>query len=128
LKYITEIDVLRLHRRIIEASGGTSGVRDHGALQASIAQPFQSFGGSELYPSIEEKAAALGFFLVSNHPFVDDSKRIGHAAMEVVLVLNGRELAASVEEQEAIILKLAAGRMSREDFTTWVKDRVASRS
>jgi death-on-curing protein len=56
------------------------------------------FGGQELYPSLGEKAA-LGFSLVCNHPFVDGNKRVGHAAMETFLVLNGWELAADVDEQ-----------------------------
>lgn len=92
-----------------------------------VAQPLQTFGGDELYPSIERKAAALGYFLVSNHPFVDGNKRIGHAAMEVLLVLNGRELAAGVDEQERVVLSVAAGRMSRDDFTEWVSRHVVPR-
>ena len=95
-------------------------MRDYDALESSVAQPDQTFDGTELYPSIPDKAAALGFFLVRNHPFVDGNKRVGHAALEVTLVLNGFELSASVDEQEQIMLSLAAGDMSRQDFTTWV--------
>ena len=68
-----------------------------------------TFGGQELYPGLADKAAALGFSLVCNHPFVDGNKRVGHAAMETFLVLNGWELAAGVDEQEQVILRLAAG-------------------
>lgn len=113
-------EVLELHARIAEQSGGATGVRDQNALESSLAQPHQTFDGEELYPSVPEKAAALGFFLVRNHPFVDGNKRIGHAVLEVTLVLNGFELAAAVDEQEQIMLSLAAGAMSREDFTAWV--------
>ena len=126
--YLTEPEILLLHRRIVETSGGSPGVRDRGALEASVAQPFQTFGGQELYPTVEEKAAALGYFLISNHPFVDGNKRIGHAALEVVLVLNGLELAASVDEQETIVLNVASGNMSREEFTAWVQRYVVRRS
>jgi len=59
-----------------------------------------------------------------NHPFVDGNKRIGHAAMETFLVLNGHELAASVDEQESIILQVAAGTISRDSFEEWVRDHV----
>lgn len=64
-------------------------------------QPLQVFGGQELYPSLVEKAAAPGYFLIQNHPFVDGNKRIGHAAMETLLVLNGFEISASVDEQRS---------------------------
>jgi death on curing protein len=126
--YLAEPEVLLLHRRIVETSGGSPGVRDRGALEASLAQPFQTFGGQELYPTFEDKAAALCFFLVSNHPFVDGNKRIGHAAMEVVLVLNGAEISAPFDEQEAIILRLASGNMDREEFSDWVRRHVVPRS
>ena len=65
-----------------------------------------TFDGAELYPTFDEKAAVLGFSLIQGHPFIDGNKRVGHAAMEVFLVLNGFELRASVDEQEAIVLAL----------------------
>jgi death-on-curing protein len=82
-------ELLELHRLVREQSGGMGGVRDLGALESAAAQPQMSFGGEELYPSLAEKAAALGFSPVCNHPFVDGNKRVGHAAMETFLVLNG---------------------------------------
>ena len=89
-------------------------------LESALAQPRMTFGGQELYPSLADKAAALGFSLVCNHPFIDGNKRVGHAAMETFLVLNGWELAAGVDEQEQVILRLAAGSLPREEFTAWV--------
>jgi death-on-curing protein len=120
VRYLTVAEVIELHRRLIAQSGGVTGLRDGGALESSLAQPLQSFAGQELYPSVEEKAAALGYFLISNHPFVDGNKRIGHAAMEVMLVLNRREFSATVDEQERTILAVASGRMNRDEFTAWV--------
>lgn len=79
-----------------------------------------SFGGTDLYPTLATKAAALCFSLVMNHPFVDGNKRIGHAAMETFLMLNGFELTADVDESESVILQLAAGQLEREPFTQWV--------
>jgi death-on-curing protein len=107
VRYLTIAEIVDLHSRIIARSGGANGLRDRPALESSVAQPLQSFGHEELYPSVEHKAAALGYFIISNHPFVDGNKRIGHAAMEVLLVLNGRELSASVDEQERMILSVA---------------------
>ena len=74
------------------------------------------FGGDELYPTLALKTAALGYSLIRNHPFIDGNKRIGHAAMETFLVLNGHEIAASVDEQQRVILDVAAGTMGREAF------------
>lgn len=67
-----------------------------------------TFGGNDLYPSLQEKAAALCFSLIANHPFLDGDKRVAHAAMETFLMLNGSELSATVDEQERLMLSLAA--------------------
>lgn len=114
-----------LHERIAERSGGGIAIRDLGLLESAIAQPHQSFGGEDLYPTLIEKAAALGFWLIANHPFVDGNKRVGHAAMEVFLVLNGCEIGAQVEEQERVVV-VAAGEMTREQLADWLRVRVRS--
>jgi death-on-curing protein len=121
MRWLQLAEVLELHRRLIDQSGGTAGIRDLGLLEASLAQPRQTFGGIDLYPELIEKAAALGFSLIQNHPFVDGNKRIGHAAMEITLVLNGVELVASVDSAEAVVLAVAMGELNREAFTNWVK-------
>jgi death on curing protein len=82
----------------------------------------QSFGGVDLYPGLNAKAAALGFSLIQNHPFVDGNKRIGHAAMETTLVLNGVELTATIDAAEAVVLAVASGELDREAFSRWVAD------
>jgi death-on-curing protein len=87
-----------------------------------------TFGGKDLYPSIVEKAAALGYSLIQNHPFLDGNKRTGHAAMEVFLFLNDFEIQSSVDEQETIILHVASGETDREAFTGWLRDHVTARS
>ncbi|MEM6794476.1 MAG: type II toxin-antitoxin system death-on-curing family toxin, partial [Acidobacteriota bacterium] len=86
-----------------------------------------TFDGQDLYPALVDKASALGSSLVQNHPFVDGNKRIGHAALEVTLVLNGLELDSSVDEQESMVLELAAGRLSRDEFMNWVRRRAVSK-
>jgi death-on-curing protein len=127
MRYLTLGEVVALHRRLIAATGGASGIRDLGGLESAIAQPRASFGGDDLYPSVIEKAAALGFSLVMGHPFVDGNKRTGHAAMETFLVLNGYELSAPVDEQERVMLELAAGELPRQDFLDWVWTHAVSR-
>ena len=84
MRFLTLIEVLELHRRIIGQSGGAFGIRDVGLLESAIAQPRMTFGGEDLYPSLLEKAAALGFSIIMNHPFVDGNKRTGHAATETL--------------------------------------------
>jgi death-on-curing protein len=108
-------DVLMLHAKLIAASGGSTGLRDRNGLESAVAQPRMGFGGQDLYPTLAEKAAALGFSLIANHAFVDGNKRIGHKAMETFLVLNGFQLDAHVDEQEAIVLRVAAGEAGREE-------------
>jgi len=96
VRYLSLDEVLALHRLVIAQSGGTPGIRDKNALESAVAQPHMTFGGEDLYPTLVEKASALGFSLVKNHPFLDGNKRIGHAALETYLVLNGGEITAPV--------------------------------
>jgi death-on-curing protein len=121
MRYLTLGEVVELHRRLLEATGGAPGIRDLGALDSAIAQPKGTFGGVDLHPTVVEKAAALGFSLVQNHPFVDGNKRVGHAAMETFLVLNGSEIDASIDDQERLMLNVAAGRIGRTELTDWLR-------
>jgi death-on-curing protein len=120
VRYLTLGEVLELHRLVLAQTGGATGLRDLGALESAVGQPRQTFGGADLYPTLAEKGAALGFSLIQNHPFVDGNKRTGHAALETFLLMNGYELQASVDEAEAIILRVASGQCPRNDFVAWV--------
>jgi death on curing protein len=86
-----------------------------------------TFGGEDLYPTIIDKASALGFSIVMNHPFLDGNKRTGHAAMETFLILNGLEINTSVDEQERVILALASGELERAAFTNWLQRSIKAR-
>ena len=121
MRYLTLHEILAIYRRIMHTSGGASGISNLHGLEAALAQPYMTFDGVDLYPTIVEKAAILGFSLITNHPFLDGNKRIGHAAMEVFLVLNGFEIDASVDEQEDIILQVASGNLERQEFTEWLR-------
>jgi death on curing protein len=126
-RYLTLEEVLELHRLALEQSGGRDGVRDLGGLESAMAQSQMAFAGQDLYPSLAEKAAAMCYSLVCNHAFVDGNKRVGHLAMETFLVLNAWELAAAIDEQERVILQLAAGTLKRDEFTAWVKSHLKPR-
>ena len=86
---LTKKQVLMLHTQLIESTGGSDGIRDEGLLDSALESPFQSFGGEELYPSIQAKAARLCYGLVKNHAMVDGNKRIGAHTMLVFLAVNG---------------------------------------
>ena len=124
VRYLTLAEVLELHRRVTAQTGGAWGVRDLGALESAIAQPRVTYAGEDLYTTLVEKAVALGFSLIGNHPFVDGNKRVGHAALEAFLLLNGHELDAEVDDAERVILGVADGELTREQFRGWVQARV----
>lgn len=128
MRYLTLDEVVQLHALLLEQSGGSRGIRDQGLLESAIDQPAMTFAGQELYSTLADKASALCFSLVMNHPFLDGNKRVGHAAMEVYLVLNGFQLDAPVDEQERVILDLAASKSTRVDFTQWVAAHIIAKS
>jgi death-on-curing protein len=117
-------EVLALHDESISRYGGAPGVHDLHLIESAVALPGQGFFGTEAYPSIEEKASVLGFALVSNHGFRDGNKRVGYAAMDTFLRLNGIKLQAGVVEAERIVLGVAAGTTTREELTAWVRKRI----
>ena len=123
-RYITLPEALYLHKQILKRTGGAAGIRDFGALQSSLGQPGVAFEGKDLYPGLVDKAAALGFFLISNHSFVDGNKRIGHAAMELMLLVNGYEIEADLNEQERTIVEVAAGLQNLRQFTAWLSGHI----
>ena len=83
-----------------------------------------TYGGDDLYPTVAEKAAALAYSLIANHPFVDGNKRVGYLAMDTFLITHGFEVTGTVDEQEAVVLAVASGRMDRDTFTDWVIEHV----
>lgn len=120
MRYISEADLLRIHELIIKVYGGLSGVRDQGSLRSALAQPLATFGGEDLYPSVFSKASALGFSLISNHPFLDGNKRTGLMAMGLFLELNGYSLTATNEGAEHFTVRIAKGEVEREEIAGWL--------
>lgn len=117
---LSKAQVLMLHAQLIEATGGNPGMRDESMLDSALSNPFQSFDGEDLYPTLCAKAARLCFGLVKNHPMVDGNKRLGTHVMLVFLALNGCELSYTQEELSGIILDLAAGKTGAEDILAWI--------
>ena len=117
---LTKEQVISIHSSLIEATGGTDGVRDIGLLESALETPFQTFDGKDLYPALIQKAARLGYSLVSNHPFVDGNKRIGIHTMLVFLAVNGVEIECNQKELIDIGLSLADGTMDAEKLLIWL--------
>lgn len=122
---LTKKQVLMLHTQLIESTGGCDGVRDDGLLDSALESPFQSFGGEELYPSIQAKAARLCYGLVKNHAMLDGNKRIGAHAMLVFLAVNGYELDYTQKELADLILDVADGKQGYEDILAWILEHQA---
>lgn len=112
--------VIALHSEMIQETGGTDGIRDEGLLDSALAAPFQSFADTGIFPSIQQKAARLGYGLVKNHAFIDGNKRIGVHAMLVFLALNKIELDYTQDELSDVFLKIAAGEISQDDLLRWI--------
>lgn len=122
MKKLSKKQILMLHTQLIQQTGGSDGVRDYNLLDSALENPFQAFGGEELYPTIQAKAARLGYGLIKNHCMIDGNKRIGTHAMLVFLVLNGIELKYTQKELYETILDIAAGKIEYEDLLQWVLD------
>jgi death-on-curing protein len=115
-------DILNLHKFSIKKYGGSNGLRDSGLLESAIARPFQSFDGEDLYPSVFEKAAALGESLIINHPFVDGNKRTGAVAMIALLEENGLHLLANEKNLYNFIISISTGEKKFEEIVEWLKE------
>lgn len=120
MKRLTKEQIIETHSLLIQKTGGIDGLRDEGLLESALNAPFQTFGEEDLYPTLQAKAAQLGFSLVNNHPFVDGNKRIGVLTMMVFLELNGVALSCMDSEVVEIGLSLAAGKMAAKDLLIWI--------
>ncbi len=118
--FLTDDQIRLIHHNMIEETGGSDGIRDAGLLSSSAEAPFQTFDGTDLYPTIFQKAARLAYSLINNHPFIDGNKRTGLHAMLVFLTLNGIELSYTQNELIDIGLALASGKMTFEELTVWL--------
>ena len=124
MKILTKEQVILLHAQLIKETGGSDGIRDEGLLDSAILNPFQSFDCKELYSSVLEKGARIGFGLLQNHAFVDGNKRIGAHAMLVFLALNGYVFSYTQKELTEIILSFASGEKNCDDLLLWLQSHL----
>ena len=120
MKILNKHQILMLHQHLVDETGGSPGLRDEGLLDSALNAPFQTFGDTSAYPSLQQKAARLCYGLVKNHPFIDGNKRIGAHAMLVFLAVNGLELSYTQQELSDIILQVAAGEKEYDDLLVWL--------
>ena len=117
---LSKEQILFLHDDVIRETGGLNGIKDDGLLESALAAPFHTIDNQDLYPSIYQKAARLGFGLASNHAFNDGNKRTGAHAMLVFLALNDIELNYSQEELTDIFLNVASGTKGYDELLSWI--------
>ena len=113
-------EVALLHSIVVKKTGGSDCVRDYGLLDSAIESVYQTFGGEELYPSLEEKGARLGYNLISSHPFLDGNKRTGVLAMLTFFALNGVSVKCTDQDLINIGFSLAEGKMKYKELLSWV--------
>jgi len=121
MNYITPEQVLFIHYRIIEETGGSHGIRDLALLQSASARPMATFDENDLYPDIFSKAAALMHSIIKSHPFVDGNKRTAITTASIFLLRNGYCLRASNKELERFILKVTAKNIELHEIAKWFK-------
>ena len=114
---------LRLHELVASVTGGSVGIRDKALLESALESPFLTFGGEDLYATLEAKGARLGCSLISNHAFVDGNKRIGTLIMLTFLEMNGVHLNLTNEDVEFIAMSVAKGDYKYEDVLNWIEDK-----
>lgn len=116
-------DILRFHEQL-EASDipVEQGVRDMSLLESAVNAPFQTFGGDELFPTVQEKAARLLYGIANNHAFIDGNKRTAVHAMEMYLLLNNVPLDCNDDELEAMVIAVADNTCPYDDLVSWIRE------
>ncbi len=121
IEFLLIDDVLAIHADLIERYGGALGLRDRQLLESAIAQPRAAFGGQNLHEDEFAMAAAYAFHLVMNHPFLDGNKRVGYAAAETFLVMNGYETTCGDDEAYDTVIAVATGSMPKAELAAWFR-------
>jgi death-on-curing protein len=124
-RFVSEEIVLTIHADLIRRYGGEPGLRDRGLLESALAQPRMTAGGRFLHRTLFEKAAAYGYHLCNNHPFVDGNKRVAFVLMDIFLQRNGWEIMAPEEEAYAMMMSLASGNLKKAQLASWLKEHAA---
>ncbi len=125
--YLKLVEIIAAHKALIDRYGGSLGIRDQGLLESAVFRPHATVFGQDAYPDLLEKCAVLGFSLIQNHPFVDGNKRVGFAAMHLMLLMNGYDLTADYNEAIKMIEKVAQGKLKEFEVAEWIKGHIKKR-
>jgi len=120
-KFIPKHVIIYFHEQLIGLYGGTLGIRDEGLLDSALEQSGAMFDGSYLHDSLVKMAAAYGFHICNNHPFIDGNKRVALVAMDAFLQKNGYEISSSEKDVYEVIMKLASGSITKTELTGWLE-------
>jgi death-on-curing protein len=123
---ITLEEALAIHAQVVDATGGSHGVRDKGGLEAALARPWATFAGEDLYPDPITKAAALLESIIKNHPFVDGNKRAGYTLGRLTLITFDLDLQATDDEEYDMVIQVATGQLDVEGIVAWMKAHVVT--
>ncbi|HTX19337.1 MAG TPA: type II toxin-antitoxin system death-on-curing family toxin [Bacteroidota bacterium] len=121
IRFIPDEMVPIIHADLIHRYGGHPGLRDTHLLASALAQPKMTSGGKFLNRSIFDKAAAYGFHVCKNHPFIDGNKRLAFALMDIFLLQNGWEMNAPEEKAYATMIDLSIGRLTKAQLSVWLQ-------
>ncbi len=124
-EFLTKQIIKYFHEQLISLYGGASGIHDEGLLDSALEQPKAMFEGSYLHNSLAKMAAAYGFHICKNHPFIDGNKRVALVAMDTFLQKNGYEISASEKDVYEVIMKLASGNLTKAELTGWLEVNIA---
>ena len=119
---ITINQALLLHKLLTDLTGGDPSLREMPLLESALESAYATFGGVELYPTVEEKAARLGHSLIANHAFVDGNKRIGMLVMMTFLAVNGHGIHPTVDDVARVGIATASGEMRYPELLAWIQE------
>ena len=122
VNFIPDEIVLTIHTDLLQRYGGAAGLRDQNLLESALAQPKVTIGGKYANKTLFDKAAAYGFHVCMNHPFVDGNKRVAFVLMDVFLQKNGWEIIAQEEETYSMMMSLASGKINKAQLSSWLKE------
>jgi death on curing protein len=121
IKFLPEDLVPVIHRSLIQRYGGSYGIRDHGLLSSALGQAKMTVGGKFAHRTIFDRAAAYGFHICANHPFVDGNKRVAFAVMYLFLARNGYSLEASEQDAYQTMMSVASGQLKKPGLAAWLR-------
>lgn len=120
--FIPDALVLTIHADLLHRYGGLPGLRDRNLLESALAQPRVTFQRKYVHKTIFDKAAAYGYHVSKNHPFIDGNKRVAFVLMDIFLQKNGWEIVADEEGAYAMMMVLASGKLTKIQLASWLKD------